>query len=92
MKASYTVEMNGHPGPSTAFFTPGSGMPPAGGEISKSTQNLISAMEEVPALALALALAHALPHPPLPHPSLPSPPPSRRVKVKRYYVTVKSLS
>ncbi|KAM9694992.1 adhesion G-protein coupled receptor V1 [Trichechus inunguis] len=48
MKASYTVEMNGHPGPSTAFFTPGSGMPPAGGEISKSTQNLISAMDEVP--------------------------------------------
>ncbi|XP_027630761.1 adhesion G-protein coupled receptor V1 [Tupaia chinensis] len=48
MKASYTVEMNGHPGPSTAFFTPGSGMPPAGGEMSKSTQNLISAMEEVP--------------------------------------------
>ncbi|KAM8777301.1 adhesion G-protein coupled receptor V1 [Rhynchonycteris naso] len=48
MKASYTVEMNGHPGPSTAFCTPGSGMPPAGGEISKSTQNLISAMEEVP--------------------------------------------
>ncbi|XP_006885449.1 PREDICTED: G-protein coupled receptor 98-like [Elephantulus edwardii] len=48
MKASYTVEMNGHPGPSTAFFTQGSGMPPAGGEISKSTQNLISAMEEVP--------------------------------------------
>ncbi|XP_016041836.2 adhesion G-protein coupled receptor V1 [Erinaceus europaeus] len=48
MKASYTVEMNGHPGPSTAFFTPGSGMPTAGGEINKSTQNLISAMEEVP--------------------------------------------
>ncbi|XP_069912554.1 adhesion G-protein coupled receptor V1 [Oryctolagus cuniculus] len=48
MKASYTVEMNGHPGPSTAFFTPGSGMPPAGGEINKSTQNLISALEEVP--------------------------------------------
>lgn len=47
MKASYTVEVNGHPGPSTAFFTPGSGMPPAGGEISKSTQNLISALEEV---------------------------------------------
>lgn len=77
MKASYTVEMNGQPGPSTAFFTPGSGMPPAGGEISKSTQNLISAMEEVPApaLALALALADALPallpsalppHPPFP--------------------------
>ncbi|KAG8524656.1 Adhesion G-protein coupled receptor V1, partial [Galemys pyrenaicus] len=52
MKASYTVEMNGHPGPSTAFFTPGSGMPPAGEEISKSTQNLISAMEEVPIFAL----------------------------------------
>uniref|UniRef100_A0A8C5KHC5 G-protein coupled receptors family 2 profile 2 domain-containing protein n=1 Tax=Jaculus jaculus TaxID=51337 RepID=A0A8C5KHC5_JACJA len=48
MKASYTVEVNGHPGPSTAFCTPGSGMPPAEGEISKSTQNLISAMEEVP--------------------------------------------
>ncbi|XP_036063369.1 adhesion G-protein coupled receptor V1 [Onychomys torridus] len=47
MKASYTVEMNGHPGPSTAFFTPGSGMPPSG-EIHKSTQNLINAMEEVP--------------------------------------------
>lgn len=48
MKASYTVEVNGgHPGPSTAFFTPGSGMPPSG-EINKSTQNLINAMEEVP--------------------------------------------
>lgn len=46
MKASYTVEMNGHPGPSTAFFTPGSGMP-AVGEMNKSTQNLINAMEEV---------------------------------------------
>lgn len=46
MKASYTVEMNGHPGPSTAFFTPGSGMP-AAGEMNKSTQNLINAMEEV---------------------------------------------
>ena len=60
MKASYTVEMNGHPGPSTAFFTPGSGMPPAGGEISKSTQNLISAMEEVPALALSPSLSLSL--------------------------------
>ncbi|XP_028615942.1 adhesion G-protein coupled receptor V1 [Grammomys surdaster] len=47
MKASYTVEANGHPGPSTAFFTPGSGVPPTG-EINKSTQNLINAMEEVP--------------------------------------------
>lgn len=60
MKASYTVEMNGHPGPSTAFFTPGSGMPPAGGEISKSTQNLISAMEEVPAPALSLSVSLSL--------------------------------
>lgn len=47
MKASYTVEMNGHPGPSTAFFTPGSGMP-AAEEMNKSTQNLINAVEEVP--------------------------------------------
>lgn len=62
MKASYTVEMNGHPGPSTAFFTPGSGMPAAGGEISKSTQNLISAMEEVPLLALSLAPSVCLSH------------------------------
>ncbi|XP_015282612.1 PREDICTED: G-protein coupled receptor 98 [Gekko japonicus] len=49
VKASYTVEMNGHTSPGSAFFTHGSGMPPAGGEISKSTQNLISAMEEMPA-------------------------------------------
>uniref|UniRef100_G1KP04 Adhesion G-protein coupled receptor V1 n=1 Tax=Anolis carolinensis TaxID=28377 RepID=G1KP04_ANOCA len=49
VKASYTVEMNGHTGPGSAFFTHGSGMPPAGGEISKSTQNLIAAMEEMPA-------------------------------------------
>ncbi|XP_060617754.2 adhesion G-protein coupled receptor V1 isoform X2 [Anolis sagrei] len=49
VKASYTVEMNGHTTPGSAFFTHGSGMPPAGGEISKSTQNLIAAMEEMPA-------------------------------------------
>ncbi|XP_074850311.1 adhesion G-protein coupled receptor V1 [Carettochelys insculpta] len=48
VKASYTIDMNGHTSPDSAFFTHGSGMPPAGGEISKSTQNLISAMEEVP--------------------------------------------
>uniref|UniRef100_A0A8C8RXK2 Adhesion G-protein coupled receptor V1 n=1 Tax=Pelusios castaneus TaxID=367368 RepID=A0A8C8RXK2_9SAUR len=47
VKASYTVDMNGHTSPGSAFFTHGSGMPPAGAEISKSTQNLISAMEEV---------------------------------------------
>ncbi|OXB72849.1 UNVERIFIED_CONTAM: hypothetical protein H355_000849 [Colinus virginianus] len=49
VKASYTVDMNGHSTPGSAFFTHGSGLPAAGGEISKSTQNLISAMEEVPA-------------------------------------------
>lgn len=47
VKASYTVDMNGHTTPGSAFFTHGSGLPVAGGEISKSTQNLISAMEEV---------------------------------------------
>ncbi|XP_053330924.1 adhesion G-protein coupled receptor V1 [Spea bombifrons] len=47
VKASYSIEMDGHRSPASAFFTPGSGMPAAGGEISKSTQNLISAMEEV---------------------------------------------
>ncbi|XP_015216090.2 adhesion G-protein coupled receptor V1 isoform X1 [Lepisosteus oculatus] len=47
VKASYTVEMNGHGGPGSGFQ--GSGAPAVGGEISKSTQNLISAMEEVPA-------------------------------------------
>uniref|UniRef100_A0A8C7EBG5 Adhesion G-protein coupled receptor V1 n=1 Tax=Nothoprocta perdicaria TaxID=30464 RepID=A0A8C7EBG5_NOTPE len=49
VKASYTVDMNGHAAGGSAFFTHGSGLPPAGAEISKSTQNLISAMEEVPA-------------------------------------------
>ncbi|XP_032297180.1 adhesion G-protein coupled receptor V1 isoform X2 [Coturnix japonica] len=49
VKASYTVDMNGHSTPGSAFFTHGSGLPASGGEISKSTQNLISAMEEVPA-------------------------------------------
>ncbi|XP_027733793.1 adhesion G-protein coupled receptor V1 isoform X6 [Empidonax traillii] len=49
VKASYTVDMNGHTTSGSAFFTHGSGLPAAGREISKSTQNLISAMEEVPA-------------------------------------------
>ncbi|XP_007428034.1 G-protein coupled receptor 98-like, partial [Python bivittatus] len=49
VKASYTVEMNGNTSSGSAFFTPGSGMPLAGEEISKSTQNLIAAMEEMPA-------------------------------------------
>ncbi|XP_040275580.1 adhesion G-protein coupled receptor V1 [Bufo bufo] len=47
VKASYSIEMDGHRSPASAFFTPSSGMPPAGAEISKSTQNLISAMEEI---------------------------------------------
>ncbi|XP_063820072.1 adhesion G-protein coupled receptor V1 [Pseudophryne corroboree] len=47
VKASYSIEMDGHRSPASAFFTPSSGMPPAGTEISKSTQNLISAMEEI---------------------------------------------
>lgn len=54
VKASYTVDMNGHTSPGSAFFTHGSGLPAAGGEISKSTQNLISAMEEVRVLHSAL--------------------------------------
>ncbi|KAI1900416.1 hypothetical protein AGOR_G00049720 [Albula goreensis] len=47
VKASYTVEMNGHDRPDSTFQP--SGTPTVGGEISKSTQNLISAMEEVSA-------------------------------------------
>ncbi|XP_072270059.1 adhesion G-protein coupled receptor V1 [Pyxicephalus adspersus] len=47
VKASYSIETDGHRSPASAFFTPSSGMPPAGAEISKSTQNLISAMEEI---------------------------------------------
>ncbi|KAM4808264.1 adhesion G-protein coupled receptor V1 [Rhinophrynus dorsalis] len=49
VKASYSIDVDGHRSPASAFFTPSSGMPPAGGEISKSTQNLISAMEEISA-------------------------------------------
>ncbi|KAJ8285558.1 hypothetical protein GJAV_G00028220 [Gymnothorax javanicus] len=45
VKASYTVEMNGHGGPDSSFQA--GATPTVGGEISKSTQNLISAMEEV---------------------------------------------
>ncbi|XP_066512530.1 adhesion G-protein coupled receptor V1-like [Hoplias malabaricus] len=46
-KASYTVEMNGHSGPDGVFQSTGAAT--VGGEISKSTQNLISAMEEISA-------------------------------------------
>lgn len=44
-KASYTVEMSGHEGPDSSYQ--GGGPAGAGGDINKSTQNLISAMEEV---------------------------------------------
>ncbi|KAM9330953.1 adhesion G-protein coupled receptor V1 [Gastrophryne carolinensis] len=47
VKASYSIETDGHRSPTSAFFTPSSGMPPPGAEITKSTQNLISAMEEI---------------------------------------------
>lgn len=46
-KASYTVEMNGHDRPDTTFQS--GGPTTVGGDISKSTQNLISAMEEISA-------------------------------------------
>ncbi|KAM6930325.1 adhesion G-protein coupled receptor V1 [Xenentodon cancila] len=46
-KASYTVEMNGHDSPDSTYQ--GGGPTAVGGDISKSTQNLISAMEEVSA-------------------------------------------
>ncbi|XP_036383544.1 LOW QUALITY PROTEIN: adhesion G-protein coupled receptor V1 [Megalops cyprinoides] len=46
-KASYTVGLNGHGSPDSAFQA--GGTPTVGGDISKSTQNLISAMEEVSA-------------------------------------------
>uniref|UniRef100_UPI00398F1058 adhesion G-protein coupled receptor V1 isoform X2 n=1 Tax=Pristiophorus japonicus TaxID=55135 RepID=UPI00398F1058 len=49
VKASYSMEINGHPSPGSTYLTPGSGAPSVGGEISKSTQNLITAMEEIPA-------------------------------------------
>ncbi|KAK9522609.1 hypothetical protein VZT92_019059 [Zoarces viviparus] len=45
-KASYTVEMSGHDSPDSYQ---GGGPTTVGGDISKSTQNLISAMEEVSA-------------------------------------------
>ncbi|XP_029685938.1 LOW QUALITY PROTEIN: adhesion G-protein coupled receptor V1 [Takifugu rubripes] len=46
-KASYTVEMSGHDGPDSSYQ--GGGPTSAGGDINKSTQNLISAMEELSA-------------------------------------------
>ncbi|XP_059910298.1 adhesion G-protein coupled receptor V1-like [Gadus macrocephalus] len=44
-KASYTVEMSGHDAPDSAYQEGGAAT--VGGDINKSTQNLISAMEEV---------------------------------------------
>uniref|UniRef100_A0A3P8WCF8 Adhesion G-protein coupled receptor V1 n=1 Tax=Cynoglossus semilaevis TaxID=244447 RepID=A0A3P8WCF8_CYNSE len=46
-KASYTVEMNGQDSPDSSY--PGGGPTTVGADINKSTQNLISAMEEVSA-------------------------------------------
>lgn len=46
-KASYTVEMSGHDSPDHTY--PGGGPASIGGDINKSTQNLISAMEELSA-------------------------------------------
>ncbi|XP_067377863.1 adhesion G-protein coupled receptor V1 isoform X2 [Channa argus] len=46
-KASYTVEMSGHDSPDPTYQ--GGGPTTVGGDINKSTQNLISAMEEVSA-------------------------------------------
>lgn len=48
-KASYSVEMSGQDGPDSSFQ--GGGAASAGGDINKSTQNLISAMEEVQLLS-----------------------------------------
>ncbi|XP_073670966.1 adhesion G-protein coupled receptor V1-like [Paramisgurnus dabryanus] len=47
-KATYTVEMNGHGSP-VFMYQGGGSATVGGGEISKSTQSLISAMEEVSA-------------------------------------------
>lgn len=47
-KATYTVEMNGHSSPDSIYQSTGAATV-GGGEISKSTQNLISAMEEISA-------------------------------------------
>lgn len=55
-KASYTVEMSGQDGPEPPYQ--GGGPTTIGGDISKSTQNLISAMEEVSARHTA-ACVHA---------------------------------
>ncbi|XP_067838274.1 adhesion G-protein coupled receptor V1 [Heptranchias perlo] len=49
VKASYSMEINGHASPGSTYLTQGSSAPSVGGEISKSTQNLIAAMEEIPA-------------------------------------------
>uniref|UniRef100_A0A673L5Y6 G-protein coupled receptors family 2 profile 2 domain-containing protein n=1 Tax=Sinocyclocheilus rhinocerous TaxID=307959 RepID=A0A673L5Y6_9TELE len=47
-KATYTMEMNGHGSPDSMYQGTGTATVD-GGEISKSTQNLISAMEEISA-------------------------------------------
>lgn len=52
-KASYTVEMSGHDSSDSTFH--GGGPTTVGGDISKSTQNLITAMEEVNTKTLKLS-------------------------------------
>ncbi|XP_060927102.1 adhesion G-protein coupled receptor V1 [Limanda limanda] len=59
-KASYTVEMNGHDSPDSTYQ--GGGPTTVGGDISKSTQNLISAMEEVSADWERSSLRHSSQH------------------------------
>ncbi|KAG7490788.1 G-protein coupled receptor 98 [Solea senegalensis] len=59
-KASYTVEMNGHDSPDSSYQ--GGGPTTVGGDISKSTQNLISAMEEISADWERASLRHSGPH------------------------------
>lgn len=49
-KASYTVEMSGHEGPDSSYQ--GGGSAGVGSDVNKSTQNLISAMEEVTSRSL----------------------------------------
>lgn len=59
-KATYTVEMNGHDS-ADGVFQSGGAATVGGGEISKSTQNLISAMEEV-RFHLAFSLPDVVKH------------------------------
>lgn len=57
-KASYTVEVSGHDGPDSSYQT--GGPTSVGGDINKSTQNLISAMEEVTLHSFTSSQKHCL--------------------------------